>query len=79
MLKNETKQNKSSVSRSVSGQAGVTTFFLRKLREDEKLAANKSVLGTEKAKPASVWLSRQEGRGTGQDRADRLKRSGNRK
>lgn len=52
------------------------TFFLRKLREERKLAAIKSVLGIEKANTSLrqkhlyslVWPSRQEGRGAGQGR-----------
>lgn len=53
----------------------MTFFFLRKLREERKLAAIKSVLGTEKANTSLrqkhlyslVWLSRQEGRGQGRE------------
>lgn len=70
------KEQESSISRNVSGQAGVITFFLRKLREERKLAAIKSVLGIEKANTSLrqkhlyslVWPSRQEDRGAGQGR-----------
>lgn len=60
------------------------TFFLRKLRQERKLAAIKSVLGTEKANNSLrqkhlyslVWLNK---RVEEQGRAERLKETGHRR